>query len=608
MQNTIKTIPITQRLSAAARAVSKRRKLQLLFGANAAPLGINTSEVIALPKLAEDSTKDSIRLARGEADLAALCLRHHNSTIHSKNRPLRGNSAAIFDALELMRIQLLGGQSMKGVAHNLGKRLENYCESQGYGAISERADPPVADILALLLREQITAEKPPASIARLVELWRPWAEHQGLERMQLLAGAIANQEVFAKLAYEMIQDMATLPDESGEKRPDKDNAESDKPSEDESSNEDDSEGMQSQSMPSMSPGDGTSETKGVSLVPMMMEQEETEQQGSADDQAPVFLPNYPDYDSLRDSPRYHAYTRKFDEVVFADSLASSDELSRLRLQLDQKLENLRSVTNRLSARLGRLLLAKQAREWKFEQEEGLLNNARLTRAVINPNYPFLFKTESEIPFRDTVVTLLLDNSGSMRGRPITVAAVSADILARTLERCGVKVEILGFTTRDWKGGQSRKAWLEAGRPVDPGRLNDLRHIIYKSADMRWNKAKKNLGLMLKDGILKENIDGESILWAFDRLKQRSEQRKILMVISDGAPVDDSTLSVNTGNYLDSHLRDVIHYIENASDVELLAIGIGHDVTRYYSRAVTISDVEQLGTIMVAELSKLFKDG
>jgi cobaltochelatase CobT len=302
---------------------------------------------------------------------------------------------------------------------------------------------------------------------------------------------------------------------------------------------------------------------------------------------------------------YQAYTKEFDEIIAADKLVSKEELTQLRAQLDQKLSALNTLPNKLANKLQRLLMAKQARRWLVDQEEGVLNASRLPQLIANPHYPLLYKYEEETEFKDTIVTLLLDNSGSMRGRPITLAALSADVLTRTLERCGVKTEVLGFTTRDWKGGSSRKHWVEKGSQANPGRLNDLRHIIYKSADTPWLKACKNLGLMLKEGMLKENIDGEAILWAHERLLARPEERRILMVISDGAPVDDSTLSLNHASYLDLHLREVIAQIEKYSEVELLAIGIGHDVTRYYTHAVTISDADHLSETMVEELTKLF---
>ena len=335
---------------------------------------------------------------------------------------------------------------------------------------------------------------------------------------------------------------------------------------------------------------------------------ELEDEGEAGDaqEAAENRPPQP-HGAERRGPDYKAYTTKFDEVVDADELCDPEELQRLRDYLDKQLQNLHSVVARLANRLQRRLMAQQNRSWEFDLEEGVLDTARLPRIIIDPQQPLSFKQEKDMAFRDTVVTLLLDNSGSMRGRPITVAATCADILARTLERCGVKVEILGFTTRAWKGGQSREAWLQAGKPANPGRLNDLRHLIYKSADAPWRRARKNLGLMMREGLLKENIDGEALDWAHQRLLGRPEQRKILMMISDGAPVDDSTLSVNPGNYLERHLRYVIEEIETRSPVELIAIGIGHDVTRYYKRAVTIVDAEELGGAMTEKLAELFDE-
>ena len=609
MSDKTKAPAIAERLSAAGRALAHRPGFNIRFGGNTTPNGINTDAIIALPLAEKNPAPEQLRRLRGEVDIAALALRHHNSAAHAEHRPNTAKAAAVYDALELMRIQLKGGAAMQGVAHNLDARMERYIAEQGYDRTSESADPPLADMLALLLRESATGVKPPASMNSLMKLWKPLLQSKTGATLTRMAMAVDNQRQFQLLMEELLEELDMIAQEGSESEHIENDAESAPGSSDEERSDESTDNAAAQTSPSFSPSGGDEQSEQSSQPSETGVQEDMQElvNSAQKPDGTVWLPNFPELEALKDSPRYRAYTRIHDEVVNAETLAAPEELARLRMLLDQKLENVRGVTSKLSARLQRLLMAKQARQWVFEQEEGILNNARLSRAIVNPNYPYLYKIETEAPFRDTVITLLLDNSGSMRGRPITVAAMSADILARTLERCGVKVEILGFTTRDWKGGLSRKQWQEAGRPADPGRLNDLRHIIYKSADNRWQKSKKNLGLMLKDGILKENIDGEAIVWAYERLIARPEQRRILMVISDGAPVDDSTLSVNHGNYLDSHLREVIAHIEARSDAELLAIGIGHDVTRYYKNAVTLTDVEQLGTIMISELTRLFSD-
>jgi cobaltochelatase CobT len=447
----------------------------------------------------------------------------------------------------------------------------------------------------------------------MVDMWRADVESAAGRDFQKLKEALANQDAFARAARQLIRDLklgdesADLQDEDQDDSQDQENADgqSNETGEDQSdSSESQGYGAQGEETEDASEQEDASET--------VADQAQTEMQmGSGDEEEPgraerPWLPP----GALSNEPlgqQYHAYTVKFDEIVDADQLCDAEELGRLRNHLDQQLSHLQGVIGKLANRLQRRLMAQQNRSWEFDLDEGTLDAARLARIVANPMHALSFKKEKDTNFRDTVVSLLIDNSGSMRGRPITVAAMSADILARTLERCGVKVEILGFTTRAWKGGQSREQWLAAGKPANPGRLNDLRHIIYKPADAPWRRARKNLGLMLREGILKENIDGEALLWAHNRLLARTEERKIMMVISDGAPVDDSTLSVNPGNYLERHLRDVIDWIETRSPVELIAIGIGHDVTRYYRRAVTIVDADQLGGTMMEQLASLFDE-
>lgn len=592
-------------LTATARAIARRKDVDLSFDGNHPLQDLQEDPHIKLSAIGELSTAQTVRQLRGEADLAALSLRFHNAELHHGQRPKEEKAAAIYDALELMRVELLGSHALYGMRHNLSERLNAYCDMQGYHRLSERSDPPLADILAVMLREQVLGEPPPAALERLVTLWQPWVESKAGDLFDNLHHYLAEQDVFAVKVRELLQHLSADAQSGGDGNDATEEDGSTGP--DKRSDDDEQEMPTMQAVPSLSPGGKMMEIPSHQLqktvfAPSGEEEEHSEHEAPKQSH---LLPNFPA--ETHTGFQYHIYSAEFDEVVTADKLTSPEELTRLRDQLDQKLQMLPGISSRLSNKLQRMLLAKQARRWLLDQEDGILNAGRLAYAVARPDYPYLYKIEEETDFKDTIVTLLIDNSGSMRGRPITVAALSVDILARTLERCGVKVEILGFTTRDWKGGQARKAWMDHGKPANPGRLNDLRHIIYKSAEIPLRRARKNLGLMLKDGLLKENIDGEAILWAHNRLMARPEERRILMVVSDGAPVDDSTLSVNSGTYLDMHLRQVIQWIENTSPVELLAIGIGHDVTRYYRRAVTLSDAEHLGDTMLKELTKLFEN-
>lgn len=578
-------------IEAASRALAKRRSITVRLGGNEPLAELNRSETITLPSPGGEIAPDNVSLLRGEADLAALSLRYHAPEIHALLRPSSLDAAAVFDALERTRIEIIGSQNWQGVKANLTRRMHNHC-----------IHFDAAEILSLLLRESALGVKPPKSIAKIVDMWRKHLDGKLQEMLAGLVSHVQDQREYALTANHILKilELAIKQQDAEEKSEQTlDDNEQEQAEDTEQEEQEEQEDAKSVS------GSETTEKKFASASASDYQPPDDAEQMESD------IPSHPkntpigDLDSLLDSKLYHAFTREFDEIVDAGKLASSEEISRLRFQLNQKLASFHTITSKLAHQLQRLLLAKQARIFEYGMDEGIIDSKRLANVIINPDYEYFYKKEKEADFRDTVVTLLIDNSGSMRGRPITVAALCADILARTLERCGVKVEILGFTTRDWKGGQARKLWLEKNRPINPGRLNDIRHIIYKSADTRWQKARRNLGVMLKDGILKENIDGEAIIWAHQRLIARPEQRRILMVISDGAPVDDSTLSSNNGSYLDRHLWQVIQAIENNSDVELLAIGIGHDVTRYYKRAVTISDISQLGDVMGKELAKLF---
>ena len=554
---------------------------------------------------------------RGAADSAAVWIAHHSDKIHNKMAPQASLARTIFDAVERARVEAVGSRGMPGVASNIRKQIEAKYLTQNIAppssvkgeADAEGDHTAIADVAGLLVRESLTGEKPPANVAMTVDLWRPWIENRAGDLIESLKTNTDNQETYAEIARRLIGALETDLGDPAEPEDGEDESENDESASQDGQDEDQSQSPQGDS------DDGESESMDQEAETETMEAAEGDRDDDGEDgdealaegENPAGESAEADELSNAKGELYKIFTEEFDEVTMAHELCDPEELTRLRSLLDKHLDNLNSVIGKLANRLQRKLMAHQNRSWNFDLEEGLLDAGKLSRVVTQPSHPLSFKMESDIRFRDTVVTLLIDNSGSMRGRPITIAAVTADILARTLERCGVKVEILGFTTKAWKGGQSRELWQQAGKPTFPGRLNDLRHIIYKPADAPMRRARKSLGLMLREGLLKENIDGEALIWAHNRLLARREDRRILMVISDGAPVDDSTLSVNQGNYLEQHLRAVIDLIENKSPVELLAIGIGHDVTRYYQRAVTITDVEQLGGAVTTQLADLFDD-
>ena len=595
--------------AATFRALAGRNDLEVGFvkGGRAGGYG----EQVRLPMPKQALPKDEVADLRGVADGWALKLRHHDVALHARRMPETAEAQAVYDALETARCEAVGSRYFPGVRKNLREHAEQDCRAKNFHRLTAREDAPFADAIGMLAREIFTGEPAPSSARPLIDLWRAHIEENAGTDLNDLRDLIDDQDAFAR-GLRRLLDHLSLEDDIDEAPPENDGEDEDeKEGETDPDEELDSQGgQQGQADESEPDGDDQQQDAGT---------EEAEAgEGDIDDQQleamsqeeqPAGPGEQPEFDG-RNEPierGYEPFTREFDEIVTADELCEGLELSRLRAMLDKQLANLQNVVSRLANRLQRRLMAQQNRGWDFDLEEGILDAAKLARIVSTPSTSLSFKQEQDTDFRDTVVTLLIDNSGSMRGRPITIAALSADILARTLERCGVKVEILGFTTRQWKGGQSREKWVESGKPPKPGRLNDLRHIIYKAADTPWRRARKNLGLMLREGLLKENIDGEALLWAHERLLGRSEQRRILMVISDGAPVDDSTLSVNSGNYLERHLREVIDWIQTRSPVELLAIGIGHDVTRYYQRAVTINDPEELGGTMLRELSDLFDE-
>ena len=601
--------PFKRALASCTRALARHPDLEVAFSADKPALVTGPEGAKArLPEPPRKANPREAAIIRGQADSFALRLACHSDAIHRRHAPQNPAARALFDAVEQARVEAIGSRRMEGVASNLTAMLDDRYHRSPFAEARTREEAPLEDAVAMLARERLTGLKPPAGAARLTELWRGFVEEKAGADLDKLGGVILDQRAYARLVQKLLTSLGMASDSEADAE-DSENEEEKKPPEE--PDEAEGEGEESQSEDSMQreAADETSDDADEGAMDTVeAASAELEDEGDAGDaeEAAENRPPQPHPQEKR-GPDYKAYTTKFDEIVDADELCDPDELQRLREYLDKQLQNLSSVVARLANRLQRRLMAQQNRAWEFDLEEGMLNSARLPRVVIDPQQPLSFKQEKEMAFRDTAVTLLLDNSGSMRGRPITVAATCADILARTLERCGVKVEILGFTTRAWKGGQSREAWLQAGKPPNPGRLNDLRHVVYKAADAPWRRARKNLGLMMREGLLKENIDGEALDWAHQRLLGRAEQRRILMMISDGAPVDDSTLSVNPGNYLERHLRYVIEEIETHSPVELIAIGIGHDVTRYYRRAVTIVDAEELGGAMTEKLAELFDE-
>ena len=586
------------------RAISGDHELEVGFAKDKPALAGSRAR---LPEMPKKPTATDVSVTRGLGDSMALKRACHDLRIHTKFAPEGKQARAVYDAVEQARVEAIGSRAMAGVADNIGSMLEDKYAKANLADVRDQADAPLEEALALMVREKLTGRPAPKSGEKMVDLWRNWVEEKAGADLDGLAEKLDDQQAFARVVREMLASMEMaeeLGDDQESEESEEDNENQPQGEENsEDGGEDDSGGEQSQAEDAEAAPE--EEQQGE-----MEASDATAEDVSDDEDADAETPGEAKRkdNPFADLPRqvdYKVFTTTFDVTVGAEEHCDEEELDRLRAFLDKQLANLQGVVGRLANRLQRRLMAQQNRSWDFDLEEGYLDPARLVRVVIDPMQPLSFKQERDTKFRDTVVTLVLDNSGSMRGRPITVAATCADILARTLERCGVSVEILGFTTRAWKGGQAREKWLKDGKPPNPGRLNDLRHIVYKSADAPWRRARRNLGLMMREGLLKENIDGEALLWAHQRLIARPEQRKILMMISDGAPVDDSTLSVNPGNYLERHLRAVIELIETRSPVELLAIGIGHDVTRYYRRAVTIVDAEELAGAMTEQLASLF---
>ena len=589
-------------LTGAARAVAREPEVEVAWTADA-PAQSGTHFRVPMP--GRNLPADQVAEARGHADSMALRLRHHDPELHARAMPSEPVARACYDAIEQVRFEAVGARAYAGMRANLDAALEARTLGDPISRADRREEVPVQSALALLLREKLTGQPVPAVAAAGADMLRPWIEDKASADFEALAASLEDQQAFQSLALDMLQHLE-LTRSQDQLPPETEEDESPSEDEDQQQESPDSSADDQPMDVAADQSDGGDDNDTEAEMERPDDAADADSEDEGDEGMLPTRPNRP-WNDIPDSFEYAAFTEEFDEVIGADELCDEEELGRLRAYLDAQLKGLQGVVTRLANRLQRKLMAQQNRSWDFDQEEGLLDAARLARVVISPGQSLSYKIERDVEFKDTVVTLLIDNSGSMRGRPISIAAISADIMARTLERCGVKTEVLGFTTRAWKGGQSREKWLANGKPGQPGRLNDLRHIVYKKADEPWRRARKNLGLMMREGLLKENIDGEALLWAHARLLARPEDRRILMVISDGAPVDDSTLSVNSAGYLEQHLRKVIDWIEKQSPVQLVAIGIGHDVTRYYRRAVTIMDAEQLGGTMVEQLAGLFDE-
>ncbi len=595
-------------LSAATRALAGQDELSVEYSVDGGRVQDGQITLTSPPK---DLTPAAAARARGQADALALRVAHHDARAHARLMPQREDARKLFEAAERARVESIGAAAMDGVAENLDAVLTQRCERAGYGRTTDKSRAPMDDALEFVLREVLTGRKLPAAAESVASFWRAELTEKAAEPLAKARANMDDQTAFSKLMRDLLRDLGLGDETSSLSKDDDKQGEDDEEGEAKASSPEEGEGEgegdgDAEEEDAGEAGEGEPGDEIEATASLDADSDMDASEAEDDEPAQPVRPNWRDSDSFKSE--YKAFTTVHDEVAAAESLCDPEELTRLRAYLDAQLQGLQGAVSRLANRLQRRLMAQQNRSWMFDLEEGVLDTARLTRVIVDPTAPLSFKQEDESKFRDTVVTLLLDNSGSMRGRPIMVAALCADILARTLERCGVKVEILGFTTQAWKGGLSREDWIKAGKPASPGRLNDLRHIVYKSADAPWRRVRRNLGLMMREGLLKENIDGEALLWAHDRLMARAEQRKILMVISDGAPVDDSTLSVNVGNPLEKHLREVIAHIEGpVSPVELIAIGIGHDVTRWYRRAVTIVDAEQLGGAMTDKLAELFSE-
>ncbi len=592
---TIKNINLKEKFKQALVSTEKVISGDLKLEKNDETKVLKNADLIDIEKL---SSKNDFIKARAESDSSALKKKFSNTQIYKKNLPSNNSCRSLYLIAEKIRYELLGCRMLKGIEKNLKQNYDQIINSKkNKEQIKNKEDVPVSEAFELYMLKKFHNLNLNSLASNMLSFWEKDFDQAINKHIKYLEENLESQNKYSSKFSKILQDMEIFQNENndetikennddGQNNTSNDDRDSDNNDQKDNENEEETEARL----------DADYEISEYKLDEQMVE-DDTNQQNDQQ-----IIKNKDIQDINLD---YKIFTNQFDETTKAENLENSDDADKLRKTLDQQLVGFQDVITKLANKLQRQLLAKQNRSWEFDLEEGLLDSSKLARIIIDPYNSLSFKKEKDLDFKDTIVTLLIDNSGSMRGRPITIAAICADILSRTLERCSVKVEILGFTTKNWKGGQSREFWNKEGKPKAPGRLNDLRHIIYKSADTHWRQSKKNLGLMLKEGLLKENIDGEAITWAFNRLKKRKEERKILMVISDGAPVDDSTLSVNSGDFLEKHLKKIVKFIEDKTLIEILAIGIGHDVSRYYNRAIKITDVNELGDVMISQLSDLF---
>ena len=580
-------------VSSAVKVISEKFDLEIKFGTNISSKknSLNLPEVLSLKNL-QDFTN-----LRAFADSEALKIKYTDKKIYLKNEPEGTIGKSLYAIAEKVRYEKIGSDKLKGIKNNITKCYENKFKNKKIEEIKTEADVPITESFELYMRSHFFKIKPNKATKKILSYWQDLFDKNLKKKLKELDDCLENQSKFNHIVSEMINKLDFADTNSKEKEEQKETQKNKSSSENDSGENNqankEEENQENEYNFNIDDADINSMNENDSLNQNEAEEIKGDPNLKKRYQKNLFKDNY------------KIFTNEYDEIKEAEELENEEEIIRLRKNLDQQLINLQNVIAKLANKLQRLLLASQSRSWEFDLEEGMLDASKLSRVIIDPLHHLSYKIEKQTEFKDTVVTLLIDNSGSMRGRPISVAAICADILSRTLERCSVKVEILGFTTKNWKGGKSREKWNLSNKPANPGRLNDLRHIIYKSADKPWRLSKKNLGLMLKEGLLKENIDGEALLWAFKRIAKRKEERKILMIISDGAPVDDSTLSVNSGDYLEKHLKQTVKWIEENSNIEVLAVGIGHEVTRYYKRAIKIADVQELGDVMINQLTKLF---
>ncbi len=603
MKNDRQSEVVKKALSSSVRAISNDPNIEITFTPDNTQQ--SDSDLVQIPIPSREPKNNEIFELRGIGDSSALKIKYHDKDLHLKNLPKGDLAIEVYNAIEKVRYESIGSKKLSGVSDNLSFALEKSYENVDKNENDLEERNTLSDAIRLFLREQMTGSKPPKSANKIYKKWKNFIEEHGSNTIKDLSKNIYDQKSYSLLSKKLLSELNLIENTKTEIN-DEDNKNSSNENDREQDPNEISEENEEQENSEQIPQD-TLDENGHDTDEVEEKIEDSSIDTNIDQTKEQNNRNFNKFDKINEESFYKIFTSEFDQIENAENLCDQEELGRLRSQLDDQMQNHQSTIAKLANKLQRKLLAKQNRSWNFDLEEGILDAARLTRVIVNPTFPLSYKMESPTNFKDTIVTLLIDNSGSMRGRPITVAAMCGDILARTLERCGVNVEILGFTTVAWKGGKTREKWLTNNKPNKPGRLNDIRHIIYKAAEQPWRRSKKNLGLMLKEGILKENIDGEALIWACNRLNRRYEQRKILMVISDGAPVDDSTLSVNYGDYLDKHLHEVIYKIENYSMIELIAIGIGHDVTRYYNKALTLIDAEQLGGAMIDQLASLFED-